>query len=81
MPRSARSLLGLETGGFDGASAGFGEHFDEPKPIERKFSFSLSDLPDSQIRVAGPASHYGIDGGRESLDMQKWNPLDGIRRH
>jgi len=81
MPRSARSLLGLETGGFDGASAGFGEHFDEPKPIERQFSFSLSDLPDSQIRVAGPASHYGIDGGRESLDMQKWNPLDGIRRH
>lgn len=81
MPRSARSLLGLETGGFDGASAGFGEHFDEPKPIERQFSFSLSDLPDSQIRVAGLASHYGIDGGRESLDMQKWNPLDGIRRH
>eukprot|EP00435_Cladocopium_sp_Y103_P066049 s2112_g28.t1 len=80
MPRSARSLLGLETG-FDRASAGFGERFDEPKPMERKFSFSLSDLPDSQLRVAGPASHYGIHGGRESLDMQKWNPLDGIRRH
>ena len=77
--RSARSLLGLDTRGFDASSPGFGDHFDEPKPMERRFSFSLSDLPDSQLRISGPASHYEV--GRENLDMQKWNPLDGIRRH
>ncbi len=67
-----------EANGF--GSSNFGERFDEPKPMERRFSFSLSDLPDAQLRLS-PQSHYGVAAGRENLDLQKWNPLDGIRRH
>ena len=73
-----------EVNGFDNYSAGFGaaldDPFDMPKPMERRFSFSLTDMPDAQIRSLGPP-HHVMDPYRENLDLQKWNPLNGIKRH
>ncbi|CAE7382564.1 unnamed protein product [Symbiodinium sp. KB8] len=61
--------------------------------LERRFSFSLMDMADGQgglrtgwhtglqTGLAGSPYLPGSEPIRESLEMQKWNPLDGVRRH
>lgn len=49
----------------------------EVPPLERRFSFSLTDLPEHLVRV-GPGRQ---DVAPERRQEQKWNPLDGVKRH
>ena len=68
-------------------------HSGPTRTLERRFSFSLMDMADGQgglrtgwhtglqTGLAGSPYLPGSEPIRESLEMQKWNPLDGVRRH
>ncbi|CAE7246789.1 unnamed protein product [Symbiodinium pilosum] len=63
-----------------GGLIGFGES--EPgQRLERRFSFSLTDMTDARQGLVGSPYLPGSEPIRESLELQKWNPLDGVKRH
>ena len=46
--------------------------------LERRFSFSLTDLPEHLVRAVGPRAEAQEPERRQE---KKWNPLDGVKRH
>ena len=54
---------------------------EDARPLERRFSFSLTDMADGQLGQMGSPYLRGSEPIRESLELQKWNPLNGVRRH
>lgn len=54
----------------------------ELRPLERGFSFNLTDMPDARVGALGSPYLPGSEPVRRDLESSaKWNPLDGIGRH
>ncbi|CAJ1350084.1 unnamed protein product [Effrenium voratum] len=51
-----------------------------PRPLERRFSFSLSDMAAAPLSAGSPYPS-GSEPVRDRDVDQKWNPLNGIRPH
>ena len=78
--RGSPAEPGMDAGA---STAGFSQS-SPIRPLERRFSFSLMDMATEQVGRAGLVGSPYLPGSepiRESLETQKWNPLDGVKRH